>query len=352
MKSPAVSSTTRRRFLASTAAALTAPQIMTAQKSGNTLPITGKGEHRYEMIHDWAQLPDRFKWQTTQDVAVSREGLVFIIHDGSAKREALETIFVFDQKGKFVRSFGKEFDGGGHGIDIRLEGNQEYVYICDRKHLDIVVKTTLAGEEVWRMGRPEHCPFYEEKSPFKPTNVAFAPDGGFYVADGYGSFYVHQYDLEANWVRSWGGKGNGPGQMHTPHGLWMDTRSKDDSQLIVADRANHRLQFFDGNGVYKKEITDSLSLPANIDIYGDTLLVPDLNGRVVLFGKNNQCLTVLGDNQAEILADSRKRLRTDSSKWQPGKFYHPHDACFDHEGNILVCEWVTTGRVTKLRHLS
>ena len=91
MKSPAVPSTTRRRFLASTVAALTAPQIMTAQKSGNTLPITGEGEHRYEMIHDWAQLPDRFKWQTTQDVAVSREGLVFIIHDGSAKGEALGT---------------------------------------------------------------------------------------------------------------------------------------------------------------------------------------------------------------------------------------------------------------------
>ncbi len=342
----------RRRFLASTVAALAAPQIITAQKSGTALPITGEGEHRYEMNHDWAQLPSHAQWQTTQDIAISREGLVFIIHNGSAKSEAKDTIFVFDSEGKFVRSFGKKFDGGGHGIDIRVEGNEEFLYICDRKHLDIVVKTTLKGEEVWCMGRPQHCPFYEEKSPFKPTNVAFAPDGGFYVADGYGSFYIHQYSNEATWVRSWGGKGTRPGQMNTPHGLWMDTRVKAAPTLIVADRANHRLQFFDRNGLYQTEVTDSLSLPANIDIHGDTVLVPDLDGRVVLFGKDNQRLAILGDNQTEILADKRKALRGNPSQWQPGKFYHPHDACFDQDGNIFVCEWMATGRITKLRRLS
>ena len=265
---------------------------------------------------------------------------------------AAPKVIVFDENGQYVRSFGKEFDGGGHGIDIRVEGNQEFVYICDRKHLDIVVKTTLEGEEVWRMGVPEHCPFYEEKSPFRPTNVAFAPDGGFYVADGYGSFYIHQFDHDAQWIRSWGGKGTWPGQMNTPHGLWMDTRVEGSPSLIVADRANHRLQFFDQNGIYEKAVADSLSLPANIDIYGETVLVPDLDGRVVLFGKSNQRVAILGDNQKEMLADTRKRIRNDPSRWLPGKFYHPHDACFDREGNILVCEWMATGRITKLRRVS
>lgn len=352
MKSSISRLTTRRRFLTTAAAAIAAPQIITAQKSSNALSITGEGEHRYEMIHDWAKLPEPFKWQTTQDIAVSREGLVFIIHDGSAKGEALDTVFVFDSAGKFVRSFGKEFDGGGHGIDIRVEGKEEYIYLCDRKHLDIVVKMSLKGEEVWRLGRPEHCPFYEEKSPFKPTNVAFAPDGGFYVADGYGSFYIHQYDQTAQWIRSWGGKGTWPGKMNTPHGLWMDTRVKEKPSLIVADRANSRLQFFDPNGIYQKEVSDSMSLPANIDIHGETVLVPDLNGRVVLLNMENKCVAILGDNQAEILADTRKKLRGNPSLWKPGKFYHPHDACFDQAGNIFVCEWVTPGRVTKLRRLS
>ena len=33
----------------------------------------------------------------------------------------------------------------------------------------------------------------------------------------------------------------------------------------------------------------------------------------------------------------------------PGQFICPHGACFDHDGNIFVVEWVEVGRVTKLR---
>jgi hypothetical protein len=51
------------------------------------------------------------------------------------------------------------------------------------------------------------------------------------------------------------------------------------------------------------------------------------------------------------LGSKYTRLRTDESKWQPGKFIHPHDACFDKEGNIFVAEWVASGRVTKLRRV-
>lgn len=352
MKSKALPTVSRRHFLVSAAAAIGAPQVLTAKKSDSGLPVTGAGELRYEMVHDWPQLPEGVTWQTTQDIAVNRDGFVFVIHNGSVKGEAKDTIFVFDPDGKFVRSFGKAFDGGGHGIDIRAEGEEEFIYICDRKHLDIVVKATLEGEEVWRMGLPEHCPFYDEKSPFKPTNVAFAPDGGFYVADGYGSFYIHQYDAAAEWVRSWGGKGTWPGEMNTPHGLWMDTRSEGQPSLIVADRANHRLQVFSPEGVFEKEIGDSLSLPANIDIHQEHVVVPDLDGRVVLFDGDDRPAAILGDNQAEMLADKRKKIRSNPSLWKPGKFYHPHDACFDHDGNIFVCEWMATGRITKLRRLA
>lgn len=37
---------------------------------------------------------------------------------------------------------------------------------------------------------------------------------------------------------------------------------------------------------------------------------------------------------------------------QPGRFVHPHDACFDADGNIFVAEWVATGRVTKLQRMT
>ena len=43
----------------------------------------------------------------------------------------MDTVLVFDPKGKFVRSFGKEWHGGGHGIDIRKEGSEEFIYLSN-----------------------------------------------------------------------------------------------------------------------------------------------------------------------------------------------------------------------------
>ena len=71
----------RRRFLATTAAALAAPQLLTAQKSEKPLVI-GTGAHRYEVLHNWAKLPAKYSWQTTHNVAVDREGLLYVIHEG------------------------------------------------------------------------------------------------------------------------------------------------------------------------------------------------------------------------------------------------------------------------------
>ena len=93
--------------------------------------------------------------------------------------------------------------------------------------------------------------------------------------------------------------------------------------------------------------------PAHFDIRGDVLLVPDLHARVSLFGKDNKVIAHLGDD-----ADWRKKVldgfkvRGKPDEWLPGKFVHPHDACFDRDGNIFVVEWVQTGRVTLLRRLA
>ena len=92
--------------------------------------------------------------------------------------------------------------------------------------------------------------------------------------------------------------------------------------------------------------------PAHFDIRGDVLLVPDLHGRVSLFGKDNKVLAHLGDDAARVRADKKFTIRSNPSQWLPGKFVHPHDACFDKDGNIFVVEWVQTGRVTLLRRVS
>ena len=199
---------------------------------------------------------------------------------------------------------------------------------------------------------------------FRPTNLAFAPDGGFYVGDGYGSNYIHQYSKDVKWVRTWGGLGTELGKMQTPHGIWLDHRpgplhldndvviERTGPSLIVADRANARLQYFTLDGKPLGLISDAL-FPAHFDIRGDVLLVPDLHARVSLFDKNNKAIVHLGDDPEwrKVVLDGFK-VRANEGEWQPGKFVHPHDACFDRDGNIFVVEWVATGRVTLLRHVS
>lgn len=351
----------RRTFVkqSSVAALLSAsigPNIVkAADNPGGKNPIIGTGEYRYECIHNWGQLPSTLTWQTTHGVCVDEEGLVYVKHRGDPKKAPLDMIAVFDADGKFVRSFGKEFYPGGHGIDIRKEGNEQFLYlsyVADAR-TGAVVKTNLKGEVIWKkIGPPEESGVYKTGSRYSPTNIAFAPDGGFYVGDGYGSNYIHQYDKDAHYVRTWGGTGVDVGKMQTPHGLWLDDRpSRKQPTLIVADRANARLQYFSLDGKHLGFVHDVL-FPAHFDIRGDILLVPDLHARVSLFDGNNEAIVHLGDDLAWRKEVKRFKVRADEKLWQPGKFIHPHDACFDKDGNIFVVEWVNTGRVTKLKRVS
>jgi len=184
--------------------------------------------------------------------------------------------------------------------------------------------------------------------------VAFNPDGGFYVADGYGSSYIHQYDRDAKWIRTWGGAGTESGKMRTPHGIWLDNRPGREPSLVVADRANARLQYFTLDGQFIS-IVEGVSFPAHFDIRGDELLVPDLHARVSIFDRDNKVITHLGFDQSwtdKVLGGGKLTLRGKPEEFQSGRFVHPHDACYDRDGNIFVVEWVPTGRVTLLRHVS
>ena len=106
----------------------------------------------------------------------------------------MDTVVVFDDKGKYVRSFGKEWYGGGHGIDIRKDGPDEFIYLAHMSKDGPVVKCTPKGEVVWKAGRPETDAYKNPSAKYNPTNVAFCPDGSFFVADGYGSNWIHKYD--------------------------------------------------------------------------------------------------------------------------------------------------------------
>ena len=358
------SAPTRRRFLKTSAcvaaAATGAPLVHTAAKGTSPL-IIGQGAFRYEVQHDWPQLPDRFTWQTTHNVAVDRNGFLYVIHEGRRELPDHPAIFVFDPEGRYVRSLGKMFQGGGHGLEIRQEGRDEFLYVCAYQHLKTFVKLDMKGEIVWQRFAPMDAGGYakgEDTQPkriwgrdrFMPTNIAFLEDGSFLVADGYGSYRIHHYDKGANWLRCFGGPGKGEGTFQLPHGLWVVRKKNGESEIVVCDRAHHTLQYFSRDFRYLRTQT-GFGLPANVDTHEGLMVVPELRARVTLLDESGSVVARLGDDTARIGADKKFTIRRSPDQWRLGRFVHPHDACFDADGNIYVAEWVATGRVTRLRRV-
>jgi hypothetical protein len=343
--------TTRRALLGA------APWVLSAKRTQAKHPVTGKGEHTYEMIHDWGETPSHIRYGNTHGVAHDRQGHIFIAHDGPTS----DSILVFDQKGKFVRSWGTEFRGGAHGLHIQREGRADFLYLVDTgkgrsANVDPshtwMVKMTLTGEEVMRIGYPKESPKYplrangERGVVYSPTNIAIAPGGDIYVADGYGVNCISQYDATGRHIRTFGEKGNGPGQMLKPHGLIVDTRGQE-PVLLVADRSNFRLQTFTLDGRHLG-FAGGIKRPCHFDERKGVMVVPDLAARVTLLDRRNEPIVHLGEDASETWQQVRKQPR---STFTPGKFICPHGACFDQDGNIFVAEWVEVGRVTKLRRV-
>ena len=358
--------TTRRSFLSKSSllagSALSFPNSVTAKTKST---IVGEGEHQYEAIHNWPRLPDKYSWQTTHNVAIDKEENLYVIHEGLAAQKEHPCIFVFDSVGKFIRAFGAQFQGGGHGIEVRTEGKNQFLYVTAYQAVKSFAKMTLKGEIVWFRRAPMASGRYADgedtstsanwrRQGFLPTNIAFHPsDGSFYLADGYGAHCIHRYDKDAKYLSTFGSPGKADGQFNLPHGLGIDTRAGRAPSICVTDRANGRLQWFDLDGKHLRTLSEPFILPANVDVHGDLLLIPDLSARVTLIDKNDKMIH-LGEDEnwrKEVLADN-KSLRQQPKRWIDGKFIHPHDACFDAQGNIFVAEWVNPGRVTKLRKLS
>lgn len=354
--------TSRRQFLSTAAAGATfltaAPMALTASRTSEEV-ILGAGEYQYRIVHDWPMLPDRFTWQTTHNVAVDKAGNLYVIHEGRKDQKDHPSIFVFGPDRKFIRAFGSQFQGGGHGIEVRQEGTEEFLYVAAYQQVKCFAKMTLTGETVWFRKAPMESGVYAlgedtsttarwDRSGFLPTNFAFLDDGGFLLADGYGSFHIHRFDKDVNWISSFGGAGEGAGTFQTAHGLWVDKRPGREPTIVVTDRAHHTLQIFDMDFKYLETLT-GFGLPANIDTWQNLMLVPELKARVSLLDENNKVVAQLGVGTDRL--NEVNNLRGQPDQWKPGQFVHPHDACFAENGDIFVAEWVGTGRVSKLERV-
>ncbi len=103
--------------------------------------------------------------------------------------------------------------------------------------------------------------------------IAFAPDGGFWVADT-GNFRVQRFDRARKFLGAWGRFGSGDGEFAFPSDISVDTAGS----VFVADELRKVIQVFTSDGSYVRSVAAGHAggfLSANADGWVDTSLLPD-----------------------------------------------------------------------------
>ena len=303
--------------------------------------ILGKGNHKYVWVPNWAKLPEGKSFRSTHGcVQPDSQDRIYVNTDNQ------DSIMVFDNDGKFIKSWGKEKAGGAHGMQIVKQGGTEYLYLADLASHSIV-KFTLDGEVVMTIPYPKESGVYKDKNQYRPTMVSVAPNGDIYVGDGYGKSWIHRWNSKGEYINSWNGSKTKAGPLRTPHGVWVDLRGPE-PRLLVADRSHGRIVVFTMDGKHALQVVPGLRRPCKVFVHKDDVLIPDLKGRVTILDWSNNIVAHLGDNPNPKLNGN---FRAPVESWKDGIFTAPHGACWDSKGNMYVEDWNQTGRVNKLKRI-
>jgi len=221
---------------------------------------------QFDSAPDPLKLPSDLHFGEVTGVAVNSRGHVFVLSRGNttgpAYAAAATQLLEFDRDGKFVREIGRNLYAWSFGHTVRAD-SRDNIWVTD-KGSDMVVKFNPQGRVAMVFGRKQEASDEEtgplkHPSPPRPaedgrfrqvTDVTWDPAGNTYISDGYINSRVAKIDSRGNWLKSWGDRGNKPGEFHTPHSIAADATGN----IYVADRGNRRIQVFDGDGAFVREM--------------------------------------------------------------------------------------------------
>ena len=222
---------------------------------------------RYQSVPDFLKLAPDMYFGEVAGVALNSKGHLFVFSRGDttgpAYGAAAAQLLEFSADGKFIREIGHHLYAWSfaHSVKVDKDGN---VWVAD-KGSDMVIKFNPEGRVAMVFGRKQEAsdegtePLRHPKPPLPPvdgmfrqvTDMAWDAAGNTYISDGYINSRVAKIDKDGNWLKSWGEPGDGPGQFNTPHSIAVDAEGR----VYVADRGNRRIQVFDGEGKFLRQIT-------------------------------------------------------------------------------------------------
>ena len=306
--------------------ALAAGTAMAAEKGG--LDLTGP----YEVARDWykpigggrllwpvavfAESPDRvFLASLGTTAADGPQPQGFEANLPGAKID--HQLYVVDRNGNVIEDWSRWSDlfGALHRITINPYDPEKHIWAIDRTSQQLL-EFTHDGKTLVRSIGEKGVAGNDDKHFGRPTDIAWFPDGTFFVSDGYDNSRVVKFDKSGKFVMAWGTKGTGPGEFNRPHSVAVDAKRR----VYVADRLNKRIQIFDENGKFIEQWGGFVSPVRVIVTQDQSVWVLDLGAsRLAKFTPEGRLLAYWG-----------------AAGRFPGSFVDAHDFAIDPAGNVYL----------------
>jgi sugar lactone lactonase YvrE len=301
----------------------------------------------YQPGVDWGELPAGRKWGSTASVTTAPDGTVWVIdrcgNSGAGgttcagASASVNPIFQFEPSGRLLKTFGAGLFVSPHKLTVDDAGN---LWVADNGSHQ-VFKLDRDGRVLMTLGKKGVAgPGVDEFD--APTEVAVAPNGEIFVADGHtggglgiGNARIVKLDRNGKFVKAWGKKGMGPGELDVPHTLAFDSRGR----LFVGDRQNNRIQIFDQDGKFIAQWFQ-FGRPSglHIDRKTDTLYVADSESRD---GRTNTGRFALAQTGYAYNPGARRGIRIGSARDGSVRYLIPDPCPYPYAAGSSLAEGVT-----------
>jgi DNA-binding beta-propeller fold protein YncE len=236
----------------------------------------------YRTTRDWGELPAGMKWPAVTAVEPAPDGSIYVVarcFENSCAGRTEPPILKYDKAGKLLATFGQGMFVFPHGATVDREGN---LWVTDARGANgkghQVFKFSPAGKVLMTLGKAGVAGSGPDLFD-QPTDVVIAPNGDIFVTDSHRTTNgppamnnrVVKFTRDGTFVKQWGRKGAGRGELSEPHTIAIDSRGR----LFVGDRENNRIQIFDQDGTFLDEWRQ-FGRPSGITITSDdTIYVTD-----------------------------------------------------------------------------
>ena len=326
----------RRTFLKSATLAAGACLLRPAIGAAADDPgILGQGDYRYRVVPGWGVLDARTPVNDCHGMIEDKRGRILLLTN-----ESRNNVIIYDKGGKLLGTWGHDFPGA-HGFKLTHENGEEFLFITDYDRHQ-VFKTTLDGKVLMTLNAPFESGAFLRAEQYKPTDVIVAPNGDFYVLDGYGTSLILHYSAAGEFKAAFGGKGKGPSNVNEVHGGTIDPRDPANPTLLVTSRQDCCLKRFTLDGKYVETISLPNALPCNVVFKGKAIYVPQLrmkdgrsSGFLTVMDLKNRVVSNPGGAAPQYGPDGKLMPLERTSPI----FRHPHGIVLDEEESIYIAQW-------------